>query len=459
MPQRRSPLPTLLAVWILVLVSPVLAAADIDSHSYPTLTPVTHQTLPNGMQVLVAPSPTSDLETIDVWVGAGTRRETAETNGAAHFLEHMIFKGTPTRKPGEIDGAIEDLGGTLDASTSYDWAHFFVTVGASDAPAALDVLADAIRNAELRQDDMDQERPVILDEMARDQADPLQRLKDAVAAKVFPNHPYGRPLRGVADQVSAMKRQAVADFYRTYYVPSNVTLVLAGNMPVEDCMAMAKKSFGNWDTKPLPDDKILPAPLMTAPSVQNLTGAVSSGYLVMAFNAPSVHDKPDAWVMDVLLTLLGQNGNDRLETDLVHKQKLVTSITADYLTQHDPGMMTVSAVFDPQNCSRVSDAILAEIQSLRDTPIDAGDLAAAKHALLANYLFDVQTTSGRADALGFYNIIDSYDYDTQYIDHFESVTPAQIQTVALKYLNPDAYALVTLLPRTNPQTASLPRSR
>jgi len=268
-------------------------------------------------------------------------------------------------------------------------------------------------------------------------------------------HPYGRPLLGTEQSVSQMKRDTILDFYHTYYVPSNVTVVLSGNLSPDDGLAMATKAFGSWAAKPLPSDKTLVPPRMSQITTRGTTDAVGRAYLVMGFNAPSVKDIPDAYAMDVLLTMLGQGGNDRLEADLLRKQKVVTTVSADYLTQHDPGVMTVRATFEPQDLDRVVAAIVAEIQSLRDTPVSPADLAAAKHALLSSYLFDVQTTSGRANALGFYNTIDTYQYDTNYIHNFEGVTAADIQAVAKKYLDPHAYALATLLPRSSPETASI----
>jgi predicted Zn-dependent peptidase len=451
---RLSLLPALLAVSCALILN-----APAHGESYPELPDVTYHKLPNGLQVLIAPSSASDLETIDVWVGAGTRRETPENNGAAHFIEHLLFKGTPTRQPGEIDAAIEDLGGSLNAATSYDWAHFYVTVESSDTEAALGIMADVIRNAELRQQDMEQERPVILSEMARNFASPFERLTRTVDGMVFGDNPYGRPLLGTEDNVAQMKRDTVLDFYHTYYVPENVTVVLSGNVPPDTGYAMAQKAFGSWAAKPLPSDKTLVPPRMHSITTRSSTAGVGRGYLVIGFNAPSVKNVPDAYAMDVLLTLLGQGGNDRLETDLMRREKLVSAITADYLTQHDPGVLTIKASFQPQDLDRVLAGILDEIRSLRDTPISAEDLAAAKHALLASYLFDVQTTSGRANALGFYNTIDSYQYDTNYIHHFESVTAADVQAVAQKYLDPNAYALATMLPRPDPETASISGSR
>jgi len=442
----------------LVFFVPTLGHAQAETATTPTSTAtgiglgtVTEYTLPNGLQVLVAPSNAADLVTMDVWVGAGTRRETAEQNGVAHFMEHLIFKG---RKPGEIDAAIEDLGGSLNAATSYDWAHFYVTVGSRDAPAALGVLGDALMNAEMRQADIDAEKPVILSEKAREENSATTRVGRVFNALCFPTHPYGRPLLGTASNISDMPRKTILDFYHTYYAPGNATLILAGRITPEEGLALATKTFGAWPSRPVPDDKTLPEAPQTGIRSRSLTAPVRRGFLQIGFRAPSVQDKPDVWVMDVLMTLLGQGGNNRLEQDLERKKKLVTAINTSYLTQRDPGTMSVTAEFDPGDYDTVGKAILAEVAALRDTPVSDGELAAAKHTLLASYLFDTQTNSGRADALGFYSRIDSYKYDTDYVGHFEAVTPALVQSVARKYLTLDAYTLVTLLPVPDPVTAS-----
>ena len=417
---------------------------------------ITEYTLPNGLQVLVAPSDAADLVTMDVWVGAGTRRETAEVNGAAHFMEHLIFKGTATRKPGEIDAAIEDLGGSLNAATSYDWAHFYVTTASEYAPEALPILADALENSEMRQEDIDAEKPVILSEMAREASRATGRVSRAFNALAFPDHPYGRPLLGSAANVSAMPRQTVLDFYHTYYAPGNATLVLAGRITPEAGLALAQKCFGSWAARAVPEDKTLPAPPQTDIRTISLTAPVRRGFLQIGWRGPSVWDTPDVWEMDLLMTLLGQGGGSRLDQDLSDKRNLVTAISTRFLTQRDPGTISVTAEFDPGDYQTVINAILAEAAALRQAPVPDAELTAAKHALLASYLFDAQTNSGRANALGFYSRIATYQYDTSYVSRFEAVTPAQLQAAARKYLTPTAYTQVTLLPVPNPVTASRP---
>jgi zinc protease len=411
-------------------------------------------TLENGLRVLVAPSDAADLVTLDVWMDAGTRRETAANNGAAHFIEHLLFKGTATHGPGQIDAAIEDLGGSLNAATSYDWAHFYVTVASADSSAALDVLSDALMHSALRPDDMEAERPVILNEMAGDNSTPEDQLTQAYNALEFPNHPYGRPIVGTVNTVSSMTRQTVYDFYHTYYVPGDATLVISGNVTPAQGLAMARKSLAAWPARPFPPDHSIPETPQNGIQTQTLTSPDPNAYLTLGFHAPSVQEQPDAWTMDLLLTYLGQGGNNLLQEDLQNKQKIVSNISANYLTQRDPGTLTITAECRPGDVPQVTQAILADLKQVCDTPLSEADLAAAKHALLASYLFDAQTTSGRADAIGFYAVIDSARYDTDYIQHFENVTPGQLQAIARKYLDFHNYTLVTMLPQPNAMTAS-----
>jgi predicted Zn-dependent peptidase len=305
-------------------------------------------------------------------------------------------------------------------------------------------------NASLRQEDMDVERSVILDERARELSDPGENVLQHFDALAFPDHPYGRPLLGSVPNISHITRDMLLQFYHTYYVPGNSTLVISGNVSPEDGLHMAANAFGAWGARDFPPDKQIPEAPQTEPKTFFYQGDTSEGFMTLGFHAPAVSDQPDAWVMDVLLTYLGQGGNNRLQRDLLRHSKIVTSIGADYLTQQDPGALTVSASFQAGNGDEVRDAILGEVKALRENPLSPDDLAAAKNALMASYLFDAQTTNGRADALGFYNTINTYEYDTEYLQHVQAVTSAQVQDVARRYLDPNAYTLVEMLPHVDP---------
>lgn len=440
----------LLAVLLPAFFAPVAARAQSG---------VTSVTLPNGLRVITAPSHTVAITAIDVWVRAGTRREPVAQQGVAHFLEHLLFRGTPTRPTEtQIDGAIEDLGGSLDAATSYDWAHFYTVVPSTSFEAALDVLGDALQNAVISPEAVETERPVILGEIDRHEDSHIDALVDQARAAAYPNtDPYHYPIMGSAQDVQSISRQQILDFYHTYYVPNNVTVVIAGDISPDRVLLAVEKEFGNWKfSASLPADNAMPAPPLPGIHRQIEHEDADQTYLVMAFAAPSVKDQPDVWTMDILMTMLGMGTNSLLDASLHRKLHLVTSISADFLTQRDAGLLTISAALPTGDLDDAQAAILKVIQGLRDNPVSDDQLAAAKQALLASYLFDEETDSGHADSLGFYDSIDSYTYDTDYVSRFEAVTSADLQQVARKYLTPDSYTVVALVPPADAVNAAKP---
>ena len=286
---------------------------------------VTEYTLPNGLQVLIAPSNAADLVTMDVWVGAGTRRETADTNGVAHFMEHLIFKGTPTRKPGEIDAAIEDLGGSLNAATSYDWAHFYGTVDVGRrAGTPWRFLSDAVMNAEMRQEDIDAEKPVILNEMAREADSATQRVEPCVQCALL-----HRPiLMGVlCSEPRTTSRKCRARPLWTFTTRITRRAMPPGFWPgkisPEDGLALAQKTFGVWPSASgSRRQSRCRKPPQTDIRTRSMTAPVRRGFLQIGWRAPSVQGQarmPGS--MDVMMTLLGQGGNNRLEADLLRQEK------------------------------------------------------------------------------------------------------------------------------------------
>ncbi|MDR3707467.1 MAG: pitrilysin family protein [Capsulimonadaceae bacterium] len=445
-----------LGIVIVALFVTGIAGGEIPAFAQ---SPAVLATLPNGLRIVTAPSHAVGLVAIDAWMRAGATRQPIGHFGVAHYLEHVLFKGTPTRPNEEqIDGAIENLGGSFNAATSFDWAHFYVVVPSENFAAALAVIGDVLQHASITDKSVQSERPIILSEVARGIDNPDEVMNAQIRAMVYgPKHPYGVPVTGVPQDVQTITRDQVAAFYKTFYAPNNMTLVVTGDIAPEQVQKEAQSVFGGWAKSMTLDPPDPPAlPQLTSIHRTILRRSASSSSMMIAFGAPSVADKPDAWVMDVLLTLLGQGANNRLTRTLRDQQKIVDSISADYLTQQHEGILTVTASFPTGNPDAVEKAIVDQIQNLRDEVVSAWELDAAKQSLMASYLFDVQTDSGRADALGFYDMIDTYQYDVDYIAHFETVTGEDLRRAAVKYLTPDKYNIVTIIPFTDPSSAQAP---
>ena len=184
---------------------------------------------------------------VDAWVKAGTRRE--KQPGVAHYLEHVLFTGTSTRPSEEqIDGAIEDLGGSLDGATSYDWAHFFTVLPSAGFDTAVGVLADVLQHATLTSAAVEDERPIIQSEIARADGDPETVLANEARTMIYgPDTAYGRAVTGTAADVKDITRDEIAEFYKPYYVPNNITLVVAGDVTVDEVKASAERYFSRME--------------------------------------------------------------------------------------------------------------------------------------------------------------------------------------------------------------------
>jgi zinc protease len=438
---------------LLISVSCVIRFPAFADDPAQTLT-----TLPNGLRVISAPSHAAPIVAIDVWVKAGASRQTPSEKGVAHYLEHVLFKGTPTRKTEEdIDGAIENLGGTLNGATSYDWAHFYVVVPSQNFEAALDVLSDVMQHSEISKVDVEDERPVILGELARGLNNPIELIAgEARMAAYGPNHPYGSAITGAPRDVKNVTQEQIENYYHKWYVPNNVSLVVTGDVDGIRVSKAAEKDFASWTFSPdLEAEPKLSVQPMSGVRRTVIERNVSQSYMAIGMFAPSVDDRPDVWVMDVAMTLLGQGGNNWLDIDLREKRSIVNAITSDYLTQKGAGLLVITCSFPSGNPDEVEDAIIAEVNRLGNKPISPNELASAKQSLIASYLFDAETDSGKADALGFYDMIDSYQYDVDYIKHIQDVTTDDVQNLAKKYLVDHSYSIATIIPYSSPAIAKI----
>lgn len=423
----------------------LLAAAGAQADSLPAES-IKLKTLPNGLRVLVREAHEAPLVTVDLWVRAGSARETSETNGVAHFMEHLLFRGTAKRGRGEVDRAIEELGATLNATTSRDWMHLYTTVASRYWQNALEVIADAVKNSALRPEDVEREQMIILDELARAADDPIRDANQRLAELLFRNHPYRLPVAATRDSIIRIQREQIVQFYRKYYVPNNASLVIVGDVTEAEAFAAAQKFFGDWQKREITDPEPAAEPPPDAPRRAEFRVRRGLPTVGVAFLAPSVKEVADVCACDLLLALLGQR--DGLLTRLLVGQGVATRVTTEFLTQRYPGIFSI-VVELPQkgDPARVEAMVVGALQQLAKTPVSEAELSRAKREILGNYLFSMETTEGQASTLGFYEMIDTYLFATEYEKNVQAVSAEDIRRVVEKYLNPELRVVVYLLPR------------
>jgi len=415
-----------------------------ESVANPVMEGTVLRTLPNGMRLLVREQHGAALVAVDIWVRAGSVYEGPEESGAAHFIEHLIFKGTPTRRPGEIDAAIEDLGATLNAGTTRDAAHFYTTVAAPYVDTALEVLADALQNATFAPEEVERERAVILDEMARGRNDRRKQALNLLYERIYGKHPYARPILGLPDSLKRISRDAIVGFYRRLYAPNNTTVVLVGDITPDAAEKAVRKAFGGWKKGDVPANGL------SGDRVIGLSGSHSpthpltqSPALAVGFRVTSGDNAAEVCAADVLTALLGHEQTGRLAAAL-QRSGLAAEVAADYATLRGPGVFALYAETDPPNVEKVQRVFEEQIARLRTRPVSADELEVAKRRVLGAYLFDIETYAGQARTLGFYDTVHDYRFAVDYVDNIRKVTTRDILAFAQRYFEPSCRIAVSL---------------
>lgn len=407
---------------------------------------VLHEVLPSGLRVVVAEQPNSPAVTVDVWVKVGSRDETDELSGAAHFVEHMLFKGTRRRPPGHIAHEVESLGGWTNASTSWDYTRYYLVVPADAWRQAVDIQADALTNPTFDPREVERERTVVLQELSLIHDTPGRYAVFKLYETAYTVHPYRRPIGGSVEAIRRMTRAQLVDFYRRHYAPANVTVVVAGGVPARQVLEEVRRTLGRW-TRPV-------SPRGPAPQeppfdrVRRLVEFrdVRVTTLAMGWLGPDVRNE-DHYAMDVLVYALGRGRAARWVRNLRDRRRVVQSVSVSFPTAKDPPLVVVVAVTADPGEPRAEEAVLEEVRELRERGLSQEELERAKTLLEAEARTEQHTSRGLAASLGFAATVADLEYHTTYLDQVRAVTREDVLRVARQYLDPERYAVVAVRPR------------
>ncbi|MCA9795825.1 MAG: insulinase family protein [Candidatus Eremiobacteraeota bacterium] len=401
--------------------------------------------LPNGMSVIVQETYASPTVSLNVFVRVGSLQETPDTTGLAHFYEHMFFRGTPTRSGLDFKKEIESLGGITNASTSRDMTHYYINMPSAYAKEGLQLLSDALMNADLEKAGIDKEREVVLEEYRIGENNPARIASDKLFEMAFPGHPYGRSVIGDKSNLESYQREKFAFWKSHYYVPSRTCVVVVGDVDADQIIAEARQLFGSFKGTGEPA-KTFPRPQPPAePVYRTETAPVNRSFVLLGYLGPSVHDQPDVVEVDVLSFLVGQGKGSLLDKQVVDEKKAF-SCDVSFLTQSQPGLIVVAAVADPKKADETRQAVLATIDKVRQGEFTQEDIDRAKNMLINSYRFGNESNSGKASSLGFYETLDKVDFATHYIANIQKVDKAALVKAANKYFIDNHYGL-TLAPK------------
>jgi zinc protease len=438
---------TRIALALLVAIVGTACSVSKPQPSIPTAAPPARHVLPNGVRVVIQEHSSSEVVALQLWVKAGGRDETASELGLAHYLEHLLFKGTAMRPKGFIESEVEGVGGRMNAGTSLDYTYYHVVLPARRAVAGIDMLADISVNASLDIQALEREKGVVLEEMRFGEDNPSRFLVRQLYAAVFPNHPYGRAVIGQTDVIRRLTREQLLGFYRRYYVPESFTLVIVGAVRREEVLSAATRAFGRLPRIPSPRLPV-PAPAGGREGRIEITRPVSHAYLALGWLAPRI-DHADTPAVDLVVSILGLRRGSRLTQALRERLGVVNTISSVYSALEGAGLVSVTAQLESRNLERAEAAVLSEIERLRTEGVTETERRRAVTAAEARRAFLTETAEGRAWTLGQAETIWRIEDELAYLDRLRSVTPEQLRAAARRYLDPDRYARVVFVPASS----------
>ena len=350
-------------------------------------------TLPNGLRVVTRDMPGLHSASIGIWVSAGCRDERAEQNGIAHFLEHMAFKGTPTRTPLQIAEAIENVGGYINAYTSRDVTSYYARVLAGDVSMALDVISDIVLNPIFDAREIEVERGVILQEIGQSLDTPDDVIFDWLQEAAYPDQPMGRTILGPAERVSRFNRDDLSGFITEHYGPERMIVAAAGAVDHDRILRQAEAIFGH-----------LPARALTAREPARWQGAearrvktLEQAHFALAFEGPGYQD-PDFYAAQIWTSALGGGMSSRLFQKLREEKGLCYSIFAQSGFHDDTGMVTIYAGTSGEQVAELATLTVDELKRSAGDMTEA-EVARARAQLKAGLLMGLESPTGQAERM------------------------------------------------------------
>ncbi len=404
----------------------------------------------NGLTLHIAPGHPAPVVAVQAWVGVGSADETAPQAGVAHVVEHMLFKGSTDYGLGELTRAIESGGGEINAWTAFDHTVYHAVLGRDHVDGAIDAIGDALMAPRVDPAELAREREVILEEIRQGSDDPARSVAQSLFATAFVAHPYRRPVIGTADSVKRLGERELVEFFRSYYVADNLTLVIAGDV---DPVAVRRSVERRFRAMPAgrPTRCVATEPMQTAPRASCTQRDVSEAYLAVGFHVPAARH-PDLAALDVAAILLGQSESARLPRLLRDRDQLATSAYANVHALRDPGLLVLSATARAGDAAATVGALVDHSVELADA-LTSDELDKARIAAETAFVRQLETAQGRARSLGWYaTVAGDPQFGHVYLDRIRAVRRHDVGNVMRRYLRPDNASVAAILPKGRSST-------
>ncbi|HVF09246.1 MAG TPA: pitrilysin family protein, partial [Abditibacteriaceae bacterium] len=410
--------------------------------------------LPNGLQVLTKEAHTAPVVYFSIWYKVGSAHEQLGQSGMSHLLEHMLFKGTKTRKPGEISAALQQNGAAFNATTSFDRTNYFETLASDRLELALQIESDRMANSLFDASQHQKEMTVVRSEYEGGENNPATALTKAVRLTAYQVHPYRWMTIGFRSDIENISRDEMFAYYKKYYVPNNATIVMVGDFDTAKALGLVRKYFGRMPSRPIRQHFITPEPEQQGERRVTVRRAGTVRQVQIAYHIPRF-GHADRYAIDVLESVLSGGRTARFFSSLIQTGLASAADAYDYGLR-DPDLAFLNATAQPgKSNAELESALLAEVEKLQTTPISDEELKRVLNQAEAQYIYEQDSVQSQGRQLGENAMRGDWRYGETYLAHLRRVTPADVQRVAKQYfvernrtvgyfepITPDAAALL-----------------
>jgi predicted Zn-dependent peptidase len=402
---------------------------------------IRRETFANGLRLVTEAMPHVRSVSIGVWLTRGSRHEPTEHAGIAHFVEHMLFKGTTTRSAEDIAQQVDSIGGQLDAFTSKEYAGYYVKVLDEHLPVAVDVLSDLVSNPVFAPEDIEREQKVVLEEIKMVEDTPDDLVHEIFAEAYWNGHPLGRPILGTPESVSALDQPTLQRYFRDTYVASNFVVVAVGNISHDEVKALVEQKFA---ASPSSGRTVVDQVPVVAPSVQIRKKDLEQSHVCLGtIGLPQNH--PDRYAAYALNTVLGGSMSSRLFQNVREKRGLAYSVFSSLSAYQDVGALSIYAGCGNDAVAELVDVVVAEIRRLTREAVPADELRRAKDHLKGSLMLNLESTSSRMSHHARQEIYrDRADSLDQMLAEIERVSIADVQRLAREFFSANALGVTVL---------------
>lgn len=404
-------------------------------------------TYDNGLTLIVEEDRSAPVASVQAWCATGSIHE-GEWMGAglSHILEHMLFKGTEKRPPGAIAVQIQRRGGYINAYTSFDRTVYWIDTPAEGAVEAVEILADVMQNATLPVEEYAKEQEVIRREFAMGFDDPNRQASELMLRTVFSESPFRHPVIGYLDVYNKLTRDDVLDYYKTRYVPNNITFVVVGDVNAQKIHEKLGELFKSVPRRALEPLFIASEPPQLGRREVHEEFPTELSRLSLAWRIPGV-THPDTPALEILGEILGSGASSRLNREIRERKEIAHQAGAGMYSLQTEGIFVMQAVTDPDKRDTAERESLAVLEDIKKNGITDAELERARRSILASQIEGLSTMRGKASDLGSnWKLARNLNFTRHYLDEIAKVTKEDIQRVANKYLTPESINVTSLNP-------------